>query len=353
MGKQALFASDVARAWQLTKESGQSAAQVIPLQVRYAFMRASLNSLADNIPAAMVGGLLKAELWQPAQALAYAQQTQNPWRRAEYLVELVPYVPQALLPEVLITLDQIWDTTYRSFVLARLARRFSELWPKVLKTVARIQDKFGSHRRSANGFSYRAYALKKLLPDLPEQYFAKALDITRQIDDKADRASALIAIAKHLPEHWPEALEVTRQITDESQRAYALIEIAKYLPESHWPKILELTRQITDESQRAYALRFIAKHLPEQHWPETMTMIWQIKDNYHCASALGGMLIHLHQLPITLKQMSVMLDTLAHRNRQQLVRDFANLRHPILALGDKETLAISLRAIKEVCNQWP
>ena len=51
--------SDSIRIWGRTSDPSE-------FQVRYGFIRASLNSLADNIPAEMVGGLLEVGLWQPA-----------------------------------------------------------------------------------------------------------------------------------------------------------------------------------------------------------------------------------------------------------------------------------------------
>ncbi|MGB3293761.1 MAG: NB-ARC domain-containing protein, partial [Phormidesmis sp.] len=263
IGKPALFASDVGRGWQLASADCDHLAWAIPLQVRYAFIRASLNSMANNIPGPMVGGLLKAKKWQPAQALAYAQQTQDPWRRAEYLAELAPYTTPALLPEVQNVLAQIHDMSYRSFALARLAPYFPELWSAVMDSITQIQDEVGFYPVSENGFPRRAVALSQVVPYLPEGYFPQALALTSQINDRADQISALSEIAQYLPELWEMALALTRQISDESDRARVLSTVAQYLPEHLWEEVLTLTRQISDESDRARVLSTVAQYLPE------------------------------------------------------------------------------------------
>ena len=292
LGKPAQFASDVNQGWQLATEQEPDLTKAIPLQVRYAFIRASLNSLADNIPADMVGGLLKVKKWQPAQALAYAQQTQNPWRRAEYLWQLVPYIPQALLPEVRSTLEQINDKSYHSFALARLATRFPELWPNVLDSIANIQDRIGTHRDQSPGFSYRAFALRKILPELPADYLPRALSITKQIQNSDDRALGLSALAQHLPERlWDEALEITRSIQAEGPRAIALRELAQHLP-NLWDEALEITRSIQAEGPRAIALRALAQHLPNL-WDEALEITRSIQAEWERARALSELAQHL------------------------------------------------------------
>ena len=295
LGKPAQFASDVNQGWQLATKQEPDLTKAIPLQVRYAFIRASLNSLADNIPADMVGGLLKVKKWQPAQALAYAQQTQDPWRRAEYLWQLVPYIPQALLPEVRTTLEQINDKSYHSFALARLATRFPELWPNVLNSIANIQDRIGTHRYQSPGFSYRAFALRKILPELPADYLPQVLSITKQIQNSDDRAISLIALAQHLPNLWDEALEITRSIQDEWPRASALSALAQHLP-NLWDEALEITRSIQAEWPRASALSELAQHLPERLWDEALEITRSIQDEGPRASALSALAQHLPNL---------------------------------------------------------
>ncbi|MEL6940769.1 MAG: NB-ARC domain-containing protein, partial [Cyanobacteria bacterium J06598_1] len=263
LGKPAGFVNDLGRAWQLAVDGYEEApGETVSQLFRYALIRTSLNSLASNVTADMVGGLVKAGVWQPAQGLAYAQQAKDPWRRAACISAVVPYMPKSLLPEVTKTISQIKDAAYRSYVLSKLAERFDEVWPDVLATIRQINDRYGSHRSQTPGFSYRGLALCRIINQLPQQYLEEALEITRQIQEAADRAMSLIDLAKRTTKLWPEALNITRDITDESSRSIALSAMAQHLPEL-WPEALNLTRDITDEFYRSRALSAMAQHLPE------------------------------------------------------------------------------------------
>ncbi len=285
IGKPAGFVNDLGRAWRLAVENYQAApGETLVLLWRYALIRGSLNSLASNVPGSLVGALVQAEVWSPAQGLAYAQQAQNPWQRAACIAAIVPYMPEALLDEVLRAVAGIRDAAYRSYVLAELAERFPQFWPEVLETIRQIQDRFGNHRHQNEGFSYRAFAITQLSSKLPASYLGEVLDLARSMNDVADRAEALVALAERQPDLLPEVLEVTREIKDEWQRAYALIDLSKQLPEL-LPEALELTRDIKNEQQRAYALRDLSKQLPEL-LPEALELTRELKEEWQRAFAL-------------------------------------------------------------------
>ena len=287
LGKPAGFVNDLARAWGVAERHYEADPETaLALLFRYALIRTSLNSLASNVPAELLGALVKHQIWQPAQGLAYAQQTQEPWRRAEGIAALVPYLPESLLPEILKTIDQIHDAAYRSFVLSRLADRFPAHWPEVLLAISQIQDRYGNDRRDSEGFLYRTRAISELAKQLPPELLPRALEVTRQISDEYDRARALSELAKQLPELLLEALEVTRQISDESDRARTLREVAKQLPPELLPEALEITRQIRDDSHCATALIELAEQLPEL-LPEALEVTCQISDENYRASALS------------------------------------------------------------------
>ncbi|MEO1402358.1 MAG: NB-ARC domain-containing protein [Cyanobacteria bacterium J06635_1] len=293
IGKPAGFVNDVGRAWQLAVENYEQApGEAMALLFRYALIRTSINSLASNVPAELVGALVEKGVWQPAQGLAYAQQTQNPWHRAECITSLVSYLPKALLPETLKTVAQIRDEPYRAYVLSKLAERFLELWPDVLKTISQIQDRYGHHRTQTKGFSYRALALSKLIKQLPQKHLSEAIEIAYQIKDKSDLAIALNALVKRQPQLLLEALEVNRHIEDESDRAHALCQLTEYLPELMF-EVLEITRQIKHEYHRATALSSLAKHLPPKLLTEPLEIISSIKDESDRTHALSKLAEHL------------------------------------------------------------
>ena len=294
LGKPVGFVNDMGRAWtQAVDDYERSPSQTLTRLFRYALMRASLNSLASNVPAPLVGALVEKGLWQPAQGLAYAQQAQNPWQRAECIAAIVLYMPKALLPEVLKTVVQIKDAVYRSYVLSKLAEQFPEMWPEVLSAIQQIQDRYGHNRQQTKGFSYRGLALRRIVQNLPSQYLSHALDIARQIQDESDRAIALIALVEHLPALWPEVLSVTREIKDEYSRSSALSGLAEHLPAELWQEVLSMTREIKDESSRSYALSGLAEHLPAELLQEVLSMTREIKDEYSRSSALSVLAEHL------------------------------------------------------------
>ena len=323
LGKPTGFVSDLGRARRLAVDCYEQApGETVVQLMRYALMLTSLNSLASNVPAEMVGGLVKAGVWQPAQGLAYAQQAKNPWHRAACISEIVPYVPQALLPEVKKTIRQIKDAAYRSYVLSKLAERFPEVWPDVLAAIRQIHDRYGEHRNQTQGFSYRSLALCRIVERLPPQYLAKVTEMARQIQDAADQAMALIELAKRDKALWPEALSITREIKD--------------------------------ESSRSRALRAMAQHLPEPLWPEAIAILHSIQDKYHRAQSLQGCIPHINTLTSTFPDFATALDTLAYQNRSDLVELLPTLRPIIMRLGEgEETFSDVLQSVREVCGQWP
>jgi len=90
-GKTAVFIKDIARAWQLAEEHfSENKSEFMGLQVRYALITTSLNSLAGNIPAELMALLIQHEIWTPAQGLAYVRQNQDDEKRAERLKAISP-----------------------------------------------------------------------------------------------------------------------------------------------------------------------------------------------------------------------------------------------------------------------
>src|SRR5262249_19869707 len=74
-GEMAVFADDIGRAWRLAEE-GWPAGQPTPvlgLQVRYALVTGSLNSMAGNLLPPLIEGLVQKHIWPATQGLAYAR----------------------------------------------------------------------------------------------------------------------------------------------------------------------------------------------------------------------------------------------------------------------------------------
>ncbi len=282
-GKTAIFIKDVSRAWQLAEEHFiENPSQSIALQVRYALITTSLNSLATNIPPELIAALIKHEIWTPAQGLVYVRQSQDSSKQAEGLEKITPYLPPTLLPEALEIARGIGSENYRAEALIGLAPHLPEsLLPEALEVARGIGNEY-----------YRAGALTGLAPHLPESLLPEALEVARGIGNEYCRAGALTGLAPHLPESsLPEAL-VARGIGNEYYRAGALTGLAPHLPESLLPEALEIARGIGDENSRAWALTGLAPHLPEV-LPEALEVARGIGNEYYRAEALIGLAPHL------------------------------------------------------------
>ncbi len=314
-GKTAIFIKDVSRAWQLAEEHFiENPSQSIALQVRYALITTSLNSLATNIPPELIAALIKHEIWTPAQGLVYVRQSQDSSKQAEGLEKITPYLPPTLLPEALEIARGIGSENYRAEALIGLAPHLPEsLLPEALEVARGIGNEYcragaltglAPHlpesslpealvARGIGNEYYRAGALTGLAPHLPESLLPEALEIARGIGDENSRAWALTGLAPHLPEVLPEALEVARGIGNEYYRAEALIGLAPHLPESLLPEALEIARGIGSEDSRAWALIGLAPHLPESLLPEALEVARGIGSENYRAGALIGLAPHL------------------------------------------------------------
>ncbi|ROH89365.1 NB-ARC domain-containing protein [Microcystis aeruginosa FACHB-524] len=313
-GKTAVFIKDVSRAWQLAEEHFiENPTKSIGLQVRYALIITSLNSLAGNIPPELIAALVKHEIWTPAQGLAYVRQNPDSEKQAGGLTAISPYLTSTLLPEALEVAKAIGDESYRARALTGLAPYLPEsLLPKALKIAIDIKGGYycdwvlsafalyfpkvlpalAVTRRGIGDEYYRARALTRLAPYLPE-VLPEALEAARGIGSENYRAEALTGLAPHLPESLlPEALEAARGIGDEDYRARALTGLAPYLPEV-LPEALEIARGIGDEYYRVRALTGLAPHLPESLLPEALEIARGIGSENYRARALTGLAPHL------------------------------------------------------------
>ncbi|WP_253257685.1 NB-ARC domain-containing protein, partial [Microcystis aeruginosa] len=287
-GKTAIFIKDVSRAWQLAEEHFiENKSESMGLQVRYALITTSLNSLAGNIKPELMAALIKHEIWTPAQGLAYVRQNQDSEKQAEGLRAIGPYLTSILLPEALELARGIRVEDFRARALTGLAPYLPEVLPEALKATRGIRDEYN-----------RAWALTGLAPYLPESLLPEALKCARAISDKFSRAEALTGLAPYLPEVLPEALKAVRSLEKKAVESFEkyrltqnLKELAPYLPEVI-PEALELTKK-TDEDHCPLALIGLAPYLPESLLPEALEIARAIKDEYHRAEALTRLAPHL------------------------------------------------------------
>lgn len=164
-GNYAGFLNDVERAWKAAEHENEDAiakGEVAPRigdEVRCALVRASINSLAANMPVELIVQLVKHQKWTFQQGLFYARQIPDNDRRAAALVRLVT---ELKIPEDL--QDQILD--------------------EVLASASGIQSSWD-----------RAELLVPLAPLLPDRLLALVPEL-----DPRKKVNLLIALLPHFSE---------------------------------------------------------------------------------------------------------------------------------------------------------
>ena len=159
LGQTANFVTDIAKAWKWAEWLYETEPSLsLALQVRYALITATLNSLAQNTPAELISIFVEKKFWPPAQGLAYVKQIQNPRDCADAVSKLIECLPE-------------------------------ELYIEALQVARDIQDE-----------SSRASALSGLAPHLDQEQLSEALSVARDIQVEYYRADALGMIAFHLDE---------------------------------------------------------------------------------------------------------------------------------------------------------
>ena len=293
IGRSAGFISDVGRAWRLAVlDYEQSPSETIVLLSRYTIIRASLNSLESNMSAELVAALIDKKIWQPAQGLAYAQQVQNPEQRGEFIVAIVPHIPEALISPCFKTICRIKNARYRSYVLSKLAERFPKFWPDTLTVIQEIQDYDVATRREELGFSSKAVAISSIIDHLPHVYYSQALKIAHQIQNIIDRVTALVALSSYIPSCRTESLSLVRKISDSSSCSLFLCKLAQQMPEL-WVETLNVTQSIGDELNRSHALSQIAPFLSKGLMPKALSIVKEMESVRNRAFSLGELIPHL------------------------------------------------------------
>jgi hypothetical protein len=164
-------------------------------------------------------------------------------------------------------------------------------WARALEVALAIADK-----------EARATALAALAPHLPPHLLADALAAARTIADEYWRSRALAALAPHLPAEqqpavYADALAAARTIADEYWRSRALAALAPHLPAEQQPAVyadaLAAARTIDNEDWRSRALAALAPHLPPHLFAEALAAARTIADEYWRSEALAALAPHL------------------------------------------------------------
>jgi hypothetical protein len=348
------FLGDVGRAWEAAVRADEQVAREsqetphLGTEIHCALIQASLNSLAGNIPPALLSALVEQEVWTPTQGLAYARQIPGAEQRVEALAELGSHLPQSLkrqaFAEALAAARALGDERARCEVLSGLVPHLPDPlreealqeavaaawaiehaadWAKALaglipRLPERLQEEVLQETLTAaqaiKGIELQVEALSKLAPCLPQplrgEVLAETLAAVRTIEsgwwaespavqevEGRYQAKALGELAPHLPQPLlAEALAAALAIKDERWRAEALAGLARYLSQPLLAKALAVAQGIGNEYMRGRALAGLAPYLLQPLLAETLIVAWKIGDVYGQAEALTELLPRLAQL---------------------------------------------------------
>jgi hypothetical protein len=317
----AQYVNDVSRAWALAEKdskrflaAGEAAAPVV-LELRYALLTASVNSLAANIPPALLLELMRRGKLASSEAVTYARRGPDPLSRSEALLALGTVLPEPqrsdLLLEALGATSAIDDEQWRTGALARIAPYLAgQQRPEADAVAMTIVDEywraaalgaldrlFGTGRAAgteapardpgdeswyspelavphalavAHAIEHRhAEVLARLTARLPAQPqdadFERALEAVRPVPHDRWRSEALTALALLLSGGWRdqvllEALDAARAVGDSEEHGQALSAICRHLAALQRPEeAIATAKRIPDPHRRAKSLAELAE----------------------------------------------------------------------------------------------
>lgn len=246
-GDVAGYLADLERAWRLADEAGMaavrgthgaaasmSAGEAAVLGLRYALVQASINSMAQNVPPALLPLLVREGMWHPVQALTYARHVPDAEQRAEALTRIIPCLP----PD---RVDEAAGDALRAIQSMRFA-------------------------------SDRLPAVQRLLPHLAPERLRHLLD---NLDFYGERfpQTLLLGIARHAPAWLLE--EVANDPHDVTRLGSVEIlgVLLDFLPEPRRRKALADAWLWVRESPARAADALVARHLPEPERSEVLPRV--------------------------------------------------------------------------------
>lgn len=259
-----------------------------------------LNALAIRFPEVL------------SEAFNVARSLDNDNFRFQFLIELVPHLPEDLLPEALHAALAIEDEYQCIEALIELIPYLPEALPKALNIALAIESVKAiitlipqlpeslllevlhvAGTLKANSYYHeKANLLGTLACYIPESCLSEVLNITLAIEDEYERNDVLVKIAPHLPKVLlPEALNAGLAIEHEYRRIETLKALAPHLSDILLSKVLNVALIIENESERSQLLALLAPHLPENLLFEVLnaTRLFQSEgDQAHILTALAS-----------------------------------------------------------------
>jgi hypothetical protein len=244
-------------------------------EIRCALGIASLGSLSEGIPPALLKALVVCGKRPWTEALATARQTPSPSRRAEALCALVPLVPLELWHDIV--LEGLSEAEKSEWPASRAAIRIALATHLPTAERRRIERETLDTILEIGREGMRADTLAWVAPVLPRHLLAKALRATRKIEDDYFQEKVLLALAPRLPKHLLAQALSFRPLQTMQCRPAMVTAQAAYVPEAErLPMLCQAlveTRTLSDATWQAVAVRVLAPHLPGSMLQEALDII--------------------------------------------------------------------------------
>lgn len=320
------YVNDVSRAWELAETTSRTAVDKgetpssVTLELRYALLTASVNSMAANVPSALLLELMRSGRFPVEEAIAYARLTPDPLNRAQALLALGRSLPEPqrsrLLSEALGAAravdDEQWRTAAVTLIAPYLSRASARDGEAVVNTIVdnywfeaalgALDSLIGSGTPAgtrapdrdpgdeswydpalavdhaltvARAIEVRpAEALARLVGRLPEnrsdQDLQKALTTVRTVQHDRWRSDLLTALAAQMEESrdavLEEALAAARAVGDSEEHGRAMAAVSDHLARlGRNAEAIETAETIPDPYLRTEALAALSEKLSGDH----------------------------------------------------------------------------------------
>ena len=246
---------DVARAWNLSEKESEhqieqgSKAFSIGLEIRYALVYTSINSLSASIPVKLLVAFLETKKWTEAKVFMYAQKEPDPYNRAIKLISVYQKtkyesIKRDAFRKALDAASTIHNYFDRAQVLSALFHNLDgqikeEMMEIALDAASEIQDDY----QRALAFSHIVHNSDG---QIKEEVFKKTLDAVSKIHDDYQREQAFLALFHNLDGQIKEeviekALEIASNLQDDYYRGSALSALVPHLDGQIKEEVIEKT----------------------------------------------------------------------------------------------------------------
>lgn len=261
LGEISVFLSDIARARRLAEMASASELEAfdqapsIGLEVRYSLIRASISSLAENLPSNLILALVQKGIWSISRGLTFARQIPEPEEKVETLMKLALQMAgpkrEEVLMESLGLARSISSSESTARALTLVLPHFSPpLADEILTRALEAARVTGQSKRDGEDPALtRLNQVLKLLPFVAEherkEVLLGELNVVKGLSDGKSRVKLLALLVPYLGEEVQIELEV------QTMNAYD----KRVLNETDINEIADIASSLFPEYIREFAFR--------------------------------------------------------------------------------------------------